>query len=326
MKPNIETMIRLDLNENPYPLPACVREAIYSAIDDCSRYPFGLENGIIQKIANKFSVADSNVLLTQGIDEAVDRLIQQFHQMRFVIFNPTFDAYIWRIKVNHQDHCIMSLDDSFRINESSIKHITPKDFVILANPNNPTGHIFDDDTIQKVMQRCGKLLIDEAYIDFSNHESWVTRRLENMFVFRSFSKAFGLAGLRLGFVVGDANAVSEMRARQWCCNISSISMKVLDKALEDDYYKINAAKVIQERERMVAAIAGLGFDVVPTHTNFFLVKDESNQLMRYLQTKQLRVKDAALFGMYGYLRISLGDRESNNLLLAALKEFNFSHV
>ncbi|NWF57803.1 MAG: histidinol-phosphate aminotransferase family protein [Fischerella sp.] len=326
MKPNIETMIRLDLNENPYPLPACVKEAIYSAVDDCSRYPFGLEDGVIQKIASKFSVADSTVLLTQGIDEAIDRLIQQFREMRFVIFNPTFDAYIWRVKVNHQDHCLMSLDDSFRINESSINCITPNDFVILANPNNPTGHIFEDDAIQKVMQRCGKLLIDEAYIDFSDRESWVSRRLENMFVFRSFSKAFGLAGLRLGFVVGDANAVSEMRARQWCCNISSMSIEVLNQALEDDYYKINAAKVIQERERMVAAIAELGFDVVPTHTNFFLVKDDSNQLMRYLQNKQLRVKDAALFGMYGYLRISLGNYESNNQLLTALKEFKFSHV
>ncbi len=318
-------MIRLNLNENPYIIPKLIREKINLGIRCINEYPSEMEDGVIQKISEKFGVNKLDILLTQGIDEAMDRLIQQFSKMRFVIFNPTFDGYISRLKANNQDYLLLKLDRSFKIRKVDIKLLTKNDFVILANPNNPTGNLFED-SIDVIRNYCGKLLIDETYFDFSNGKSYLNETDNRLFIFRSFSKAYSLAGLRLGWLCGDRQDVEAMKDKQWFCNINTISLIVLFNVLEQDYFKHNVAKILREKEHLMRSIDKLGFEVKKTKTNFFLIKHKNVKLLiAFLYKKGISVKDISSFGLDDHVRISVGLPKDNIILLKLLKIFKNSY-
>jgi histidinol-phosphate aminotransferase len=316
-------MIRLHLNENPFSLPKKIRREISFGLKNINEYPTGIEDEIIQKISKNFRVKNSNIILTQGIDEAIDRLIGQFKKMRFVIFVPTFDGYISRLEANTQKHKVLKLDQSFRIKEADIQRITKNDFVIIANPNNPTGNLFED-SIDKIKARCGKLLIDETYFDFSNGKSYLKECGGNLFVFRSFSKAYAAAGLRLGWLYGNKQDVLLMKNRQWFCNINYISLTILNYILESDYPKNYAIKILKEKERIFQSISKLGFDVKKTKTNFLLMRyNPARLLIDYLSKKGILVKDLSSLGLNNFIRISIGSLSNNDKLLRTLKQFNY---
>jgi histidinol-phosphate aminotransferase len=203
------TKINLALNESPFQVPPGVKKAIAAALDRLHEYPVGLETEVVEEVATFYDVTPAQVAITHGLDDAVDQLIQSFPDMRFSIFEPTFFAYKERLKLSKSRYQILRLDERFSIPEDTLNRLGKDDFVFLANPNNPTGTVFGEALIDRLQNQCGKALIDEAYIDFCGQQTRIGRIDDRTFVFRSLSKIYALAGLRLSRI-GSGSATSAL--------------------------------------------------------------------------------------------------------------------
>lgn len=314
--------IHLDLNESHYPIPDRVKTKIASALDRLHEYPIGFEAEVIEDIAKFYQVAPEQVTITHGCDEAIDRLIQSFPDMRFTIFEPTFLGYEARLKLNHARYQVIRVDERFEIPEEALSRFGRDDFVILANPNNPLGTLVSEAVLDRLQTQCGKLLIDEAYIDFSRERTHIDRLDERTFVFRSLSKAFALAGLRLGLLFGAETNIAPIKNRQWFCNISIVALEAIRAVLRDPYVIDHAAQIVQGREYIQSAAVKLGFGVHEGFGNFALIRHpDSQHLIQFLDSQGICVMDTTLVGLEEHVRISIGTATENDALVNALRRY-----
>jgi len=309
--------LKLDYNELPYS-PKWLGNMDGKCLYSLNRYPEEENQVLIENIAETYSILPSEVAVTHGVDEALDRFIQLFSQSSFVLFRPTFYGFSDRLAALSVSVRYCDLSDDFRISESDLSSLEKTDIVILASPNNPTGHLFDNAEIEKLLDTAQAVLIDETYIDFSSSAGWLSKRPDNLFVYRSFSKSFGLAGLRAGFLVGPSDKMEEIRKKQWFCNISSPVIAAINQALDSDWHIHKANEIIQERVRVFNTLQGMSFELLATETNFLLLKDSSGIIGEMLDRNSIRVKSLDNQGMPSYLRISIESPINNDLLISTL--------
>ncbi|MDQ1815084.1 histidinol-phosphate transaminase [Massilia sp. CCM 9210] len=316
-------MIGLAYNENPALVASSVKQGIGSALEYVNRYPFSTEIRVMQKLALHFGYPQENVMLVRGIDECFDRVSAEFGNMRFVTAWPGFDGYRGRIKVNRLAHLEIGLDEDLSLRQEDLEQITKNDFVILANPSNPTGQALTAQQLDLLQQRAGKLLIDETYIDYASFRGNSLAYADDRLVFRSFSKSYGLAGLRLGVVFGPCALIAAMKQKQWFCNVGVLDLHALEAAIESDHVRdAHIRATLHERRRVRQALSDLGYQVLPSETNFILVKhDQVDTAVQFLARRGIQVKDAAQFGLENHIRISIGTEAENNRLFAVLADY-----
>ena len=172
-------IIKLDKNENPFLPPPYLMRNIKKAISKINIYPTDLYDKIIKLISKKFDIPSNRIYLSNGFDEAFDLLIDRFRNKRFVLFLPTFYGFIERLNLKNKKFKIFRLDKNFNIRKKDILSISKNDFVVLANPNNPTGNLFNKGSLESIFKRSGKILIDETYIDFSGSDSYLKYKSED---------------------------------------------------------------------------------------------------------------------------------------------------
>ncbi|MGC2077822.1 MAG: histidinol-phosphate transaminase [Xanthobacteraceae bacterium] len=316
------TKINLSLNESHIQVPERVRTAIAAALNRLHEYPIGLEPKVIEEVAAFYGVVPAQVAITHGLDDALDQLIESFRDMRFSIFEPTFFAYKERLRLSKVRHQILRLDEHFAIPKDTLSHLGKEDFVLLANPNNPTGTVFDEAVIDQLQNNCGKILVDEAYIDFCGQQSRIGRIDDRTFVFRSLSKIFALAGLRLGFLFGSEANMAPIKNRQWFCNISTGALEAIRAVLRDPFISEHAKLVVQSREQIQFAATELGFHVREGFGNFVLIRHpDSQHLVLFLDSQGICVTDTAVHGLEDHVRISLGTAAENGALVEALRRY-----
>jgi histidinol-phosphate/aromatic aminotransferase/cobyric acid decarboxylase-like protein len=314
--------IDLSLNESHHQVPERIKAAIAASLNHLHEYPLSREAAVTAEVANFYGVAAPQVAITHGLDEALDRLIQRFSGMRFSYFAPAFIGYKVRLKLNKIDYQVIPLDERFAIPEDAFSRLGENDFVILANPNNPTGTVLDEAVLDRLQSQCGKLLIDEAYIDFSNARTRLDRLDDRIFVFRSLSKIFALAGLRLGFLFGTEANMAPFKNEQWFCNISIVALEAIHAILGDQFLSENAALVVQGREDMQCAATELGFDVRESFGNFILIRHPNNKhLIAFLDSHGIGVTDTVVFGLKNHVRISVGTAAENEALVEGLRRY-----
>ena len=309
--------LKLDYNEMPYS-PAWLGSKNGECLHSLNRYPEDDNQALIQNIARTYSLHADEIAVTHGIDEAVDRFIQLFPNHSFVVFRPTFFGFMDRFEANSATVRTYHLTEDFRIAEGDFDHISKSDVVIVASPNNPTGHVFSDSEIEKLLEVAGAVLMDETYIDYSSSSGWLAKRPHNLFVYRSFSKSFGLAGLRAGFLAGPSEEMTKIRKKQWFCNMSSPVIAAINKALESDWHIQKTSEIIQERERVTDALRRMDFEIVTTETNFILIKDSSGIAGETLDQHRIRVRRLSDMDMPDYVRVAIDTPANNDLLLQAL--------
>jgi len=316
-------VLDLRYNENPYSIPNEVKIKIINSLDKLHKYPMRIKD-IYQQLSEYYNVSINNLLLVQGIDECVDRIIYFYRNNRFVATWPGFDGFWQRINVHQVPFFNLGINHDFSVSKDGLNKLRGNDFALLANPNNPTGQLLSRDEIEKIAKTCNGFLIDETYIDYSQHDSILEFRYKNAFCFRSFSKAFGLAGLRLGVLIGCAEVIQRMKYSQWYCNINAISISALSAILNIDHVvKANAEKVIIERKRMERELGKMNFEIVSTKTNFILIKiSEIDLILTFLKNRNILVKYADVFGLPNYLRISISTYKNNERFLKAMKIFS----
>ena len=321
--------LRLDFNENTVGCSARVLECLRQlGPEQLAKYPE--REPAEAKVAEMMGIEAGELLLTNGVDEAIHLLCQTYLEAgdKAVIVVPTYSMYrIYVMAAGAQLVSIPAGQDFSLPVEDVCRRITARTRLIaIANPNNPTGTVVAQADLVRVARSApdAAVLVDEAYFEFYGQSMLALRaQLSNLFVARTFSKAYGLAGLRIGMLVGDAE---QMRAVRRVCspyNVNAAALACLPEALADQVYiQQYVAEVRESRARLEHALAALGIQFWPSHANFVLARvGGAAAFLEQMRRRGILVRDRTSdYGCEGCVRITLGPRAHADRLLAALQE------
>lgn len=315
-----EADVYLDANENPYP-------SYYN------RYPDPLQKKVKEALAPLKGTRPENIFLGNGSDEAIDLLIRSFCEPRqdsILILEPTYGMYTVCANVNAVSVQTVSLTKSFDIDvEATLKAIdSTTKIIFVCSPNNPSGNLLNRQSIYQLLEQfSGLVVVDEAYIDFAESESFIAllNEFENLVILQTFSKAWGLAGLRLGMCYASSAIISVLNKVKYPYNINvqtqTLALKALGNSLRKD---IEVKQLIRERKKLMSALTELPLvrKVFTSEANFLLVQvQDVKAAYQYLLHKGIIVRDrSSVLNCENCLRITVGTPEENQRLLATLKE------
>ncbi|MDX5438300.1 MAG: histidinol-phosphate transaminase [Pontibacter sp.] len=299
-----------------------------------NRYPDPHQKQLKERIAEIKGVQPEQIFLGNGSDEAIDllfRMVCRPGQDRMLHLPPTYGMYEVSANLNEVAMDAVQLTEDFQVPvEEVLLHVKPETRIIfICSPNNPTGNLIEAESIEDILRAFkGLVVVDEAYIDFANDPSW-TRRLNefpNLVVLQTFSKAWGMAGLRLGLAFASSEIISVLDKIKPPYNINEATQELALQALEREVaLKDMIEEIVQERELLMQALPGMAAveHVYPSDANFILVKvKDANGMYNYLLEKGIVVRNrSSLAGCEGCLRISVGTLEENQQLLKAIAEF-----
>ena len=324
--------IRLNANENNFGLQQKIREAIVSAVSeiDFNRYPDSDETELLEAYSAVSGVPSSQLLAGNGSDQMLGYMIGTFlgKGKKLITLDPDFSMY---------DYYASSYEagvEKFKINEDGtfdadefIK--AAKDsgaaMVLFSNPNNPTGNCLSIHSIEKITAACADIpvIIDEAYMDFSDEQSAITLidKYPNLYVTRTLSKAFGMAGIRIGFLISNETNMARLKKGFVPYALNSMSMKAACVILQyADEYKRETELIKRERERVYKALdKNSAVTVHDSSANFIYGKsDKKDDLLALLKENNIVIRD---YAGSPYFRISIGTPQENDIILSVFEQF-----
>src|SRR6476620_9358470 len=315
----------LDANENSYGSPLTKWY---------NRYPDPLQWELKKKIAAIKNVPAENMLLGNGSDECIDLLIRAFCEPQkdnLIICPPTYGMYEVYGNINNVEVREVALLPGFQLNLEAIEAAIDEHtkLIFLCSPNNPTGNSMEREDIEIVLNNFeGIVVLDEAYINFSRHRSFVAELNEypNLVVMQTFSKAWGLAALRLGINFASGEIINILNKIKPPYNINQATQELALKAL-DNLEDVNTMirETVKEREELVKELVQIPMvqKVYPSDANFVLAKmDHATQVYDYLKEKGIIVRNRSnVILCEDCLRITVGTPEQDKQLLKTLKEY-----
>lgn len=315
-----EASIFLDANENPYNTPN-------------NRYPDPLQKELKSLIAPIKKVLPSQLFLGNGSDEAIDLMYRAFCRPEVdnvVAIDPTYGMYQVCAEVNDVEYRKVQLDENFQFTADSLLAASDEHtkLIFLCSPNNPTGNNLCRDEIIALLQRFdGLVIIDEAYIDFSDAPSFLLdlEKYPNMVVLQTFSKAWGCAAIRLGMAFAHADIIGILNKIKYPYNVNRLTQQEAVRMIEQHYrVKEWISSLLEERTRLVREFKKLPccLHVYPTDANFFLTRvTDAKKIYDYLVSQGIIVRNRSSVTLCkDCLRITIGTRPENDALLDALKK------
>jgi len=317
-----ESYVYLDANENPYP-------------NGVNRYPDPQQKELKKILAQKLEVGADKLLLGNGSDEVLDLIFRAFcepNEDEILIMPPTYGMYKVLAEINQITLNKVPLDIDFQIDMKSLfKAINSKTKAIfLCSPNNPSGNSFQPNDIEDLLKEFnGIVVIDEAYIDFSDQNSWATRLddFPNLIVSRTLSKAYGMAGLRLGICIASREIISALNKIKPPYNINTLTQeRALEELAQSDNYMKQVDILLEERSVLSKQLQSIGFVeyVYPSDANFLLVRVDDADV-RYSQLIQAGVvvrNRNKEYGCANCLRFTVGTPEENKKLIQSLSNID----
>lgn len=313
-------MIFLDANENPFE-------------NDVNRYPDPQQRSLKAVLANQKGVPSENLLLGNGSDEVLDLIFRAFcepHLDNIISLPPTYGMYKVLSGINAIENREVLLTPDFQLDTVQILKTADKNskIIFVCSPNNPTGNSIAESDILKLLNDFGGLVvIDEAYIDFSDKESWLRQleRFPNLIVTQTLSKAYGLAGIRLGLCYASSEIITVLNTIKPPYNVNQLTQKrALEQVLKTEVLKNEVTKILKEKRRLIKVLAEVDFikKVYPSDANFVLVKvDNANERYRQLLQKGVVVRNRTTQPLCeNTLRFTVGTEEENGKLITALNE------
>ncbi len=320
-----EAKIFLDANEN----------ALGSVGDQLlNRYPDPYQQKIKAELAKQKGLNHDQIFLGNGSDEGIDLLIRAFCEPgcdNILIFPPTYGMY--KVSANIHNVAIhkVPLTEEFLLDEPSLFKTIDKHtkIIFFCNPNNPTGNLLQKEVMLKVLQHFnGIVVIDEAYIDFSPSHSFLKfiEDYPNLVILQTFSKAWGLAALRLGMAFAHREIIKILNKIKPPYNINELTQKealhVLSQVAKKDSF---VDKILSEKSILVQQLSNIKLilKIFPSATNFILVKvNEPEKVYDYLVAKEIVVRNrSTVQHCGGCLRITVGSKQENEMLINALKKY-----
>jgi histidinol-phosphate aminotransferase len=332
---NVPHTIKMDINENPYDMPENIRELIAEEVlrHNFNRYPDPVALELRQSLASELSVDPDRIVVGNGSDELINYTISAFggNGAGVVFPTPTFSIYgitasLWETKV-----ISVPLPESFEISSDDIisgMKSVDRSIVFISYPNNPTGNCFSRQTIIDILE-CGVpsiVVIDEAYCDFSGKTFLpLLAEYDNLIIMRTLSKAYGLAGLRVGYMIAGKEIVTQIMKVKMVFNINSLSQRIALILLKHKDQMAEQIKVIlQERERLAKRLDAIdGITRFHSDANFILfrVEPDAEVVFSRLIEKGILIRNLNELGlMKNCLRVTVGKPEENNAFLSVLEK------
>lgn len=310
-------MVFLDANENPFETTL-------------NRYPDPQQTALKELISKQMELPINQVLLGNGSDEVLDLIVRAFcepNQDSILTLPPTYGMYGVLAQLNSIENIEVPLGKDFNINvDQVLKQLKPSTkLLFICSPNNPSGNIMDVNAVTRLLNAFdGLVVIDEAYIDFTTIESW-TQRLNtfpNLMVTQTLSKAYGLAGIRLGTCYASKEIIAVLNKIKPPYNINSLTQQAAIEALQNNEVSEQVSSILREREKLANALASCFFvkKIYPSDANFILIKvDDANKRYDELLRHGIVIRNRTTqLGCENCLRISLGTPAENKQLLTLL--------
>lgn len=318
--------VKLNTNENPYPPSPAVMEALkVFHPNDLHFYPDPVSTSLRNRIAEIHDCASDEVFVGNGSDEILALCTRAFVENDGSIgyFDPSYSLYPVLAAIREVETKPVSLTADFKWN---IPKTHSSSLFFLANPNAPTGIIFDHEKVKKFCSEyTGVVVIDEAYVDFADQDCVsLAKEYDNVIVMRTLSKSYSLAGLRLGYAIGERSLIDALMKIKDSYNVDSITQYIGLAALSDLYHMhANAGRIKVTRGRLVNELEKLGFSVCPPQANFVWAKPKNikaETLFKKLKERKILIRYFSGKKTGKYVRITVGTDEEIDLLLEAIRE------
>ena len=314
-------IIRMNDNSNLFmPNPVAEKVSDEFDFDMLSQYPSIFADDLRAAIGDKFGVDPSQVIVGNGSDEMIDLAVKAYigPRDRVVVPVPTFEMYSMYAEIAGAQIMECPLrKNTFQLDVNLILSSDPK-MVFLSSPNNPTGNSFKRQDIMRVVQESDAIVVlDEAYCDFSEGGSCInfSKKLGNLIILKTLSKAYALPGLRVGFCIGSKEVIEPMAAANAPFRLNRFSEKVAIEALADDAFVRKTARMAkEEREWVSAELKKLGATVFPSETNFLLFRPPVpvKTLIKGMLKGGIAIRDCSNQPMLeNCARVTFGRREVN---------------
>lgn len=320
-----EASVYLDANENSFGSPLG---------ENYNRYPDPLQLALKQKISSIKGVPPRNIFLGNGSDEAIDILFRAFCRPgidNVVTVPPTYGMY--EVSANINDVAIrkVKLTPEYQLNMEGIAEAIDQNtkIIFICSPNNPTGNSINREDVETILANFnGLVVIDEAYINYSKQKTFIQELTEysNLVVLQTLSKAWGLAGLRIGMAFASEEIIEVFNKVKPPYNINEASQKLALEALNNiDQVNGWIKETVAEREKLITELSKMPVveKIFPSDANFLLVKTtDARAIYSYLVEKGIIVRDRSKVELCeGSLRITVGTAEENERLVEELKNF-----
>jgi histidinol-phosphate aminotransferase len=324
--PDAEGWVKLNTNESPLPPSPRVIEAIKEAAGDALRlYPSPTAAPARQAIARHLGLEPGQVTLGNGADELIEMCFRAFADAGDTVAYPT-PTYPLLEPLCRIHQARPSTHPTERFDElppSLAADPAPLKFVV--NPNSPTGALFEPAAVEAVVTASsGVVVIDEAYVDFAPRNSLsLLESHDNVLLLRTFSKSYGLAGMRIGFAVGHADLIASLDSVKDSYNLDRLAIVAAVAAVQDQaHHRRLVEEVVRNRAELSESLAALGFEVSPSAANFVFVKPPgpAADVVAALRERKILVRHYDREPIAGWLRITIGTRDQHEKLLSALKE------
>jgi len=330
--------VKLNANENPYDLPEGIIEEILRKAKNFkySRYPNANSVKLSEAVSTFWGLTRDNIVIGNGSDELIDYLIKAFSEKgrRIITTAPSFAMYKIYSIINGSIFVQIPLgQNDFSLNEKKVLEEAKREnssIVFIAYPNAPTGNYFAEDKIIRIIEESGCLVVvDEAYYEFGK-KTFVPliSRYDNLVILRTFSKAYSLASLRVGYLFSNPEIINEVRKVKSPFNVNTFSQLAAQVVFKNkEILKNGIKKIIKERDKLTNRINELPpFKAHPSRTNFVLVeagsKENSDLVYNNLLEQGILVQIVSdpIFSTSRYfLRITVGNKEENDILIKSLK-------
>jgi histidinol-phosphate aminotransferase len=326
-------IVRLNANENPYGPSLKAHQAMQNSFDVCCRYPDEQNDVLIEKLANINGVSREQIVLGDGSSEILKLCAETFtgpQQGKLVAADPTFEAILEYSKANGAQVVKVPLTSSFAHDLPKMSGAAKGGLIYVCNPNNPTASITPKSELREFIANTPRetmILVDEAYFHYADspdYESMIPLAKDhpNLIVARTFSKIYGMAGLRCGYCVAQPETIKRMHPFQMWDSVNIMALAAASASLGDSDQVNNGLKLNSEAKSFTTSeLDKMGYKQIPSQANFFMF-DAKRPVVPLIQAlKEHNVQVGRLFpALPNYMRVTIGKRSEMEAFLSAFRQ------
>nr|WP_174505338.1 histidinol-phosphate transaminase [Acinetobacter sp. Marseille-Q1620] len=332
---NLENIIKLSTNENPLGISPKVLDYLNDHVNVLGQYPDPESKVLKQKLAEKLGVKTAQIVIGNGSENILEMLCQTFLNQgdQVITQSPCFGLYeIFPLMMGAKIHKVLN-DDSFKVDLDTwlyaLKQFTPVKMLLLSNPSNPAGNIFSQTQLLQLIQTLSDdtlLVLDEAYYEYAvANDAYPADSISLLqehagcpwIVLRTFSKAYALAGLRVGYgIASDLKIIEALNKVRTPYNINFLAQKAAEAAMDDsDFLQKSVKHVLHEREKLQSSLSRQRVFYVPSDANFLFIKTNklATEISGELNKNGIIVKPWKERGYENYMRVSIGLEKENKI-------------
>jgi len=330
----LEEIIKLASNENPLGVSPLALKAMKESLGGVYRYPDGNNYSLRKKLAERFNVDKDNVIVGNGSNEIIELAIKTFlyEHEQVIISSPDF--LIFKLATLQEAGKVLEVPlDNFYCNLDKIyETINEKTkMIFLSNPNNPVGTYVEESKLKSFIDKVSEdiiIFLDEAYCEFAKNIAEYPKSLKylnkpNIIICRTFSKAYGLSGLRLGYGIANKNIIQAMNKARQPFNVNILAQVAGEAALDDEDFLNKTIEVTEAGKIYIYnELNELGLDYVPSATNFILinVKRDANEVFKQLLKRGIIIRSMVSYKLNNWIRVTIGTEEENRAFIESLKK------